>query len=204
MKVSVPRRSVLTIFSGTTVYSDQVRFMLAEKEIEVDIVEVDLLNKPEDLLDVNPYGTLPTLLERDLVIYEPNIIMEYLDERFPYPPLMPVYPVERAKTRMIMHRMKTDWFSLYEVIMGENTRQTARAREALTLSLVSVARAFSRTAFFMSDAFSILDCCLAPFLWRLPSLKIILPTQAAPIIEYAERVFNRDAFKRSFLVKSEE
>jgi RNA polymerase-associated protein len=192
----------MTLFSGVTdAYSHQVRFLLSEKSLVVDIVDVDWNENPEDLVDLNPYNTLPTLLDRELVLYEPDIIMEYLDERFPYPPLMPGYPTERAKTRLLLHRMYKDWYSLYDIICSTNHLadqvSAQRAQQELMASLLSVSSMFEKYPFFMGAHFSILDCALAPLLWRLPSLKIKLPKSAEAIYNYANKIFAREGFQDS-------
>jgi RNA polymerase-associated protein len=161
-----------------------------------------LNKKPEELLAVNPYGTVPTLIDRDLVLYEANIIMEYLDERFPHPPLMPVYPVARAKTRLMMHRIEQDWYRLADLIMIEP--ENAIVRQKLQDSLTSVAPLFETTAFFLSDEFSLLDCALTPLLWRLDSLGINLGQKGRAISQYAERIFARPCFKASLTETEEE
>lgn len=189
------RRSVMTLFSGRTdVYSHQVRLVLGEKGITADIIEVDPNHKPEDLIDLNPYNTLPTLVDRDLVLYESNIVMEYIDERFPHPPLLPVYPVARAKSRLLIYRMQHDWFSLYDIIQSKDEASAERARKELAEGLTAVAPVFAEKPFFMSDEISLVDCYLAPLLWRLPSLDISLPESADPIMDYADRLFAREGF----------
>lgn len=190
------RRSVMTLFSGRTdIYSHQVRVVLGEKGISADIIDVDPNHKPEDLIDLNPYNTLPTLVDRDLVLYESHIIMEYIDERFPHPPLLPVYPVARAKTRLLLYRMQHDWFSLYDIITSKDEASADRARQELSESLTAVASAFRDKPFFMSDEISLLDCYLAPLLWRLPSIGISLPESADPLYDYADKMFAREGFQ---------
>ena len=192
------RRSVMTLFSANKdIYSHQVRFVLAEKGIAAEIEQVDPDHKPEDLVDLNPYNSLPTLVDRDLVLYESDIIMEYLDERFPHPPLLPVYPIARAKARLLLRRIKNDWFSLYELCISNDEATAQRAREELTESLTSIAPVFSSKAFFMSDEISLTDCYLTPLLWRLPSLGISLPAAADPLYDYADKMFQREGFKNS-------
>lgn len=193
------RRSVMTLFSGQSdPYSHQIRLVLAVKGVPADIIEVDPETKPEDLLDLNPYGTLPTLVERDLVLYQPDVIMEFLDERFPHPPLLPVYPVARANSRLIAHRMRQDWYAHYETIQrSEDAKVVAVSRKQLLESLILSAPLFSKKPFFMSDEFSLLDCYVAPLLWRLPSLEISLPESVEVIYDYSERIFNIPAFQCS-------
>ena len=197
----VAKRSSMTFFSdGTDHYSHRVRMVLAEKGVTVDTVEVDGNNKPEELLELNPYGAVPTLLDRDLVLYESMVIMEYLDERFPHPPLLPVYPVARALSRLWMHRIQRDWCAHLDLLMVGKGRETAltKARKSLRESLMAVSPIFAEKPFFMSDEFTLADCCVAPILWRLPKVGIALPEkQCRPLLKYAERLFERDGFRAS-------
>jgi RNA polymerase-associated protein len=171
--------------------------VLAEKGVTVDIVDVDPANKPEDLAEINPYNSLPTLLDRDLVLYEANVIMEYLDERFPHPPLLPVDPVSRANARLFMYRVDRDWYSGMERILKGDPSEAARVRKELAESLIATAPVFSAHPFFMSDEFSLVDCCVAPLLWRLPVLGIQLPPQARGLSAYMARIFSWEAFRKS-------
>ena len=192
------RRSVMTLFSGPIdLYSHQVRLVLSEKSITADIIDVDPAHKPEDLVDLNPYNSLPTLVDRDLVLYESDIVMEYIDERFPHPPLLPVYPVARAKSRLLMRRMKNDWLSLYDRIVENEGGVAEQARQELIESLTAVAPLFADKPFFMHDEISLVDCYILPLFWRLPSLEMDLPAAAAPLLEYADRMFDREGFQES-------
>ena len=194
------KRSVMTFYSGPLdIYSHQVRIVLAEKAVTVDILNVDADHMPDELLELNPYHSLPTLLDRDLVLYQARIIMEYLDERFPHPPLLPVYPVARAKSRLMMHRIEHDWYGLMRLIQADPAAKAAdKARKELAESLTSLSPVFASMPYFMSEDFSLVDCCLAPFFWRLPSLGVKLPPkQAKPILAYCDRVFERDSFQVS-------
>jgi len=192
------KRSVMTLYSGISdPHSHRTRIVLSEKGINADIIEVQPNNLPEDLLQLNPYGTLPTIVDRDLVLYEPNIIAEYLDERFPHPPLLPVYPVARAKCRQMIYRIEQDWYTLLNQIETGNEKDSKAARKKLQDSLVSLAPLFSGKPYFLSDEFTLVDCCLAPLLWRLPRLGIELPAAAKVINTYTERLFKRPSFKAS-------
>ena len=189
----------MTFYSdGTDHYSHRVRIVLAEKGVAVDIINVDPNNKPEDLASLNPYNSLPTLVDRDLVLYEANVMMEYLDERFPHPPLLPVYPVTRAQSRLWMHRIEKDWGGLIQTILTTDGKKADAARKELTDSLISTSPIFAELPYFMSEDYSIVDCCLAPILWRLPVLGIELPEkQCKPLLQYMERLFEREAFQAS-------
>ncbi|MBD3670911.1 MAG: stringent starvation protein A [Gammaproteobacteria bacterium] len=198
MAVVANRRSVMTLFSDSTdIESHRVRIVLAEKGINVEIVDVKPDEKPEDLIDLNPYNTVPTLVDRDLVLYAPQVIMEYLDERFPHPPLMPVDPVSRAQMRLMLYRIKKDWDSVMETILTASGKEQEQARKGLRESLTAVAPVFDQKPFFLSDEFSLVDCATSALLWRLPSLGIELPAQAKALIEYGERMFERESFIQS-------
>lgn len=196
----VAKRSSMTFYSDPKDhYCHRVRIVLAEKGVAVDIQDVDPENKPAELADLNPYNSLPTLLDRDLILYEANVMMEYLDERFPHPPLLPVYPVARAQSRLWMHRIAKDWATKVDTLLDAKTKETTanRVRKELRESLVSTTPIFMEKPFFMSEEFTLVDCCVAPVLWRLPVMGIELPKQARPLIEYSERLFARESFKES-------
>ena len=197
----VAKRASMTFYSdGQSHYSHRVRIVLAEKGVSVEILDIDPEEKPEDLADLNPYNSLPTLVDRDLVLYESSVTMEYLDERFPHPPLLPVYPVARAQSRLWIYRIERDWCSLVNCILGNNPEQAAlvdRARQELQESLIGIAPIFSQKPYFMSDEFTLVDCCVAPILWRLGLMDIRLPEQAQPLRDYMKRVFERDSFASS-------
>jgi len=191
------RRSVMTLFSGDTCpYCHMVRIVLAEKGISYDIQRIDLQAPPEELKELNPYGEVPTLVDRDLVLYQSQVIMEYLDERFPHPPLMPVDPVSRAQHRLMLYRIERDWYGLARRLRDKNKASEA-VRKELRDSLVSVSPVFEQKPYFLSDEFSLLDCAITPLLWRLPYLGIELPATAKPLLQYAERMFDRESFKES-------
>lgn len=198
MGVVANRRSVMTLFSNDTdVYSHRVRIVLAEKGINVDIVSVDPADLPEDLIDLNPYNSVPTLVDRELVLYDSQVIMEYLDERFPHPPLMPVDPVSRATNRLMLHRIEQDLYKHLDVVLTGSEKAAAKAKKEIRDNLVVVSPIFEQKPYFLSDEFTLVDCALSPLLWRLPSLNITLPKQAAPLQAYAERVFARESFQAS-------
>ncbi|KEA65404.1 Stringent starvation protein A [Marinobacterium lacunae] len=191
----------MTFYSnGDDHYSHRVRIVLAEKGVAVDIVDCKESELPEDVAALNPYNSLPTLLDRELVLYEPNVMMEYLDERFPHPPLLPVYPVARAESRLFMHRIQRDWCAQADVILGgkASAEQIESARKDLRDSLVAVSPIFTEKPFFMSEEFSLVDCCIAPLLWRLPVMGIELPeAQCKPLVGYMKRLFERESFQES-------
>ncbi|GAA5109248.1 stringent starvation protein SspA [Orbus sasakiae] len=200
MAVAVNKRSVMTLFCDTTdIYGHQIRFVLAEKGVTAEIEFVEANNLPQELLDLNPYGSIPTLIDRDLTLYEPHIALEYLDERFPHPPLMPVYPIVRANSRLTMYRMRKEWYSAYHTIMDAPKSEAAKeARKSLQDDLTAISIMFKEKPFFMSDDFTLSDCYFAPLLWRLPLLDITLPKTAEKhYLSYMTRVFERPAFIES-------
>ena len=183
MSVIANRRSIMNLFSGPTcIHSHRTRIVLAEKNINIDIKSVKGPDLPEDLIDVNPYHNLPTLIDRDLVLYDSRVIIEYLDERFPHPPLMPVDPVVRAQFRMALHRIENDWYSLVEDFSSENeTKLPTKPKKLLKESILSVIDLFTVKDYFISDDFSLVDCTIAPILWRLPVYGIDLGSDSASI-----------------------
>lgn len=189
----------MTLFSSPKdVWSHRTRFVLAEKEVTPDIVDVDGRSLPEDLLDLNPYQSLPTLVERDLVLYDSRIIIEYLDERYPHPPLMPVDPIARARFKLTLYRLERDWYSLVADIEQVADRKRAEdARKVLHDSLLANVEVFRSQPYFQSPEFTLVDATIAPVLWRLPSWGIKLPSQADAVLQYERRVFMRPAFRRS-------
>ena len=194
------RRSVMTLYADAAdPLGHCVRLVLTEKDINVEVHFIDEESKPEDLHDLNPYHTLLTLIDRDLVLYDDQIMLEYLDERFPHPPLMPVDPVSRAQSRLLLYRIERDWYGLTARIDQEqDRREKAALRKQLRDTLLQCADLFRLKPFFLSDEFSLVDATIAPILWRLPHYEIDLPAaQAQPILRYAGTVFSRDAFRVS-------
>ena len=197
----VTKRSSMTYFSDSQDhYSHRVRIVLAEKGVTFDLEDIDPNELTEEVSELTPYNSLPVLLDRELVLYESKVMMEYLDERFPHPPLLPVYPVTRAQSRLWMHRIEKDWSPLIDIIAANKDKDAvAEAAKELKESLTAVAPIFSEKPFFMSDEFTLVDCCLAPVLWRLKHFGIKLPNnrQTKPLHEYMERLFAREAFQES-------
>jgi len=197
----VTKRSTMAFFSDARDhYCHRVRMVLAEKGVTVEVIDIDPNNKPEELAEVNPYNSLPTLLDRDLVLYEANVIMEYLDERFPHPPLLPVYPVQRALSRLWITRIDKEWSAKVDVLMAGKGREALldKARKELRESLIAVAPIFNERPFFMNDEFSLVDCCVVPLLWRLKEIDITLPERSTkPMLKYMNTMFERPGFRES-------
>lgn len=197
------KRSVMTLYSDPSdPASHSARIVLAEKAVLVDIIPVEGDHVPQDLIDLNPYHTAPTLVDRDLVLYQTNIIMEYLDERFPHPPLLPVYPVSRAECRLLIYRMERDWNGHMRNILKDPTSQLVQeSRKQLTNSLMSIVPVLQDRKYLMNDDFTMVDCYLAPLLWRLGVMGIQIPAKAKPLLTYMERIFAREAFQASLSEK---
>ncbi len=175
----------------------RTRIVLAEKDIAHKLHLVDEKKMPEDLLDLNPYGSLPTLVDRDLVLYDSRVIMEYLEERFPHPPLMPVGPVARGQCRLALFRVERDWYPLVNIIETKSEKMSAKARKELAESIAATASVFAAMPFFLSEDFTLVDASVAPILWRLPHYGIELPKGSKPINDYMERIFDREGFQGS-------
>ena len=198
MATLASRKSVMTIYcSPTCAYSHRTRIVLYEKGISADVEFIDTDSPPDDLLELNPYGSTPTMVDRDLVLYDSRIIMEYLDERFPHPPLHPMDPVSRARARMLVHRIDQDWYSLLSEITLSQEKKATKPRKMLKESMLAAVPVFAAKPYFLSDEFSLVDCALAPLLWRLSSAGIELPKQADAIRQYAGRLFQREGFQAS-------
>ncbi len=198
MAVIANRRSVMTLFSRPTdIHSHRTRLVLAEKNINIEISNVIGDDLPEDLMDLNPYHTVPTLVDRDLTLYDSRVIIEYLDERFPHPPLMPVDPVTRAQFRLALFRIETDWYSLAEEADPNDGRLSAKSKKLLREGILQSSELFAAKPYFLSDEFSLVDCSIAPILWRLPLYGIELGKEAEAIEGYMQRVFARRSFQQS-------
>lgn len=188
--------------SATTIECHRTRIVLNEKDIVHEVVQVDPKKLPEDLIDLNPYGSLPTLVDRDLVLYNSRVIMAYLEERFPHPPLMPVGPVQRAQTRLALFQVEHDWYPLVEIIETKGEKAVAKAKKDLAESIASVAEIFNVMPYFLSEDFTLVDASVAPVLWRLRHYGIEMPEEAKSINTYADRLFEREGFVLS-LTESE-
>ena len=187
----------MTMFSDPEcIHSHRVRLVLAEKGIQAEIESCDPDDKPEDLIQLNPSNSLPTLIDRDLVLYDARVVTEYLDERYPHPPFMPIDPVSRARTRLALFRIESDWYSFLPALEeGGESRKTAGNQ--LAESLTSASDVFAAMPFFLSEEFSMLDATLAPLLWRLKHFEVELPKAALSVTDYANRIFARDGFQAS-------
>ena len=200
--VSLNKRTSMALFSDPTDhYCQRVRIVLEEKGISSEIIDMDKNNINAEILEVSPYSTLPVLVDRDVCLYDSVTLMEYLDERFPHPPLLPVYPVARANIRLYIKRIANDWCLLFDRLVDEKLKpaEEKKLKTQLKSLIVATNQIFKEKPFFMNDEFSLVDCCIAPILWRLPQVGIEIPndTKNKPVNEYMKKVFTRDAFIRS-------
>lgn len=188
----------MTLFSDPIChYSHRARFVLCEKNASAEVEYVDGKEFPEDLQELNPYGTVPILVDRDLALFDSRIIMEYLDERFPHPPLYPIDPVSRARSRLLIHRIDKDWYTLLDDVINAGEKKAAKAKKMLRENLIAAIPLFAAKKHFLSDDFTLVDAVLAPLLWRLPFYGIELPKEAQVITDYIELVTSRETFKES-------
>ncbi len=185
----------MTLYSTATCpFSHRCRIVLHEKDMDFQIIDVDPNNIPEDLAVISPYGKVPILIERDLVLYEANIINEYIDDRFPHPQLMPAEPVMRARARLLLHRFEKELFCHIESLEQGDQKTADRARTEIANGLTMIASIFDKQKYMLGDEYSMLDVAIAPLLWRLDHYGIKLPKQAAALLKYAERLFSRPLF----------
>lgn len=186
---------MMTLYSGTTCpFSQRCRVVLFEKGMDFQIIDVDLFNKPEDLAVMNPYNRVPVLVERDLILYESNIINEYIDERFPHPQLMPADPVMRARARLFLFRFEQELFTQVQILEHGTAKQQEKAKVIIKENLTQIAPIFAKQKYMLGEEFSMLDVAVAPLLWRLEHYQVPMTKQAAPLLKYAERIFARQAF----------
>ena len=200
--VSITQRTSMALYSDpTSHYSHRLRIVLEEKGLTTEVIDMDPENIDKEILEINPSATLPVLIDRDICLYEPSVLMEYLEERFPHPPLMPVYPVIKARSRLFIMRLEEEWCSSLNALTSATLSKDkiSKTRKELRAKIISAAAIFNENNFFMSDDFSLVDCCVAPILWRLPSVGVDLSNdrKSKPIYSYMERVFSRPSFKAS-------
>ncbi|AOU99771.1 stringent starvation protein A [Acidihalobacter yilgarnensis] len=199
MSLVANRRSVMTLFSAPDCPdSHRTRIVLAEKDVTADVIHIDPSRKPEDLVDLNPYNSVPTLVDRDLVLYDARVIIEYLDERFPHPPLMPVDPVARAKARLLMYRIERDWYIPMAELAAADKKSQPRLRKILRESVLSATPLFMEARpYLLGEEFSLVDCSVIPVLWRLSVHGIQLPPAAKAMADYTQRTFARASVRAS-------
>lgn len=205
MSVNPRIRNALTLFSARDcVVCHRVRLVLAAKGVNYEFVAVDPNNPPEDLIDLNPYHSVPTLVDRELVLYAASVVSEYLDERYPHPPLMPVDPLSRARLRLAMLRLEHEWVPHVQAVQHGNKAQAEAGRKRLHELLLASLPLFRASKFFLNTEMSLADCAIAPIIWRLPSLGVELPREAKPIEDYGQRIFHNPGFARSLTPEERE
>lgn len=186
---------MMTLYSGSTdPYSHRCRIVLFEKDMDFEVIDVDMHNKPEEIASISPTGKMPVLVERDLVLTESNIINEYIDERFPHPQLMPPDPVMRARARLVLFNFERDLYTHVDTLEHSLSKASDKARQEIRDNLSQLSPILSKQKYLMNDEFSMLDVAIAPLLWRLEHYGIELPKMAAPVLKYRERLFTRPAF----------
>ena len=200
--VSITQRTSMALYSDpNSHYSHRVRIVLQEKGLSTEIIDMTQENMHSDLLEINPNAEIPVLIDRDICLYDSLVLMEYLEERFPHPPLMPVYPVIKARSRLFILRIEQEWSKNldYLALNPKQGSKTQKSKKDLKSNILSASSIFNEHPYFMSEDFSLIDCCVAPILWRLPALGIDISKdkKAKPIYQYMERVFSRDSFKAS-------
>ena len=199
--VSLSNRTSMALFSDPLDhYCHRVRIVMCEKGVTSEIIDTDSNNLSNEILEVSPYAELPVLVDRDVCLYDSVILMEYLDERFPHPPLLPVYPVSRAHIRLFIQRIQRDWCDIFDaLIAGTSEAKAKKMRTQLKSQILGMSPILKEKDYFMSDEFSLVDCCIAPILWRLPLIGIELQKDAKtkPVYEYMQRVFTKSCFTES-------
>jgi RNA polymerase-associated protein len=197
MVPSARSRTVLTLYTtADDVQCHRARLVLAAKGVSYERVLVDAVRPPEDLVDLNPYASTPTLVDRDLTLFDTSVVCEYLDERYPHPPLMPIDPQSRARLRVAAVRIEKDWLTEIDIIRAGG-RPADAARKRLRGHLLSAVPLFKAAKFFLNPEMSLADCLVAPVVWRLPWLGVDLGREGKPLIDYGERLFHSQGFARS-------
>ena len=200
--VSLNRRTSMALFSDPLDhYSHRVRIVMEEKGVSAELINSDVNNLSKEIIELSPYATLPVLVDRDVCLYDSIILMEYLDERFPHPPLLPVYPVARAHMRLFIQRIEEDWCTLFNKLLEDNLKDSEKKkiRQDFRSHLIGTISILKEKPYFMSDDFSLVDCCIAPILWRLPLVGIEIKEEAKtrPLHEYMKLILTRPAFLES-------
>ncbi len=199
---SLNRRTSMALFSDPLDhYSHRVRIVMEEKGVSAELINSDMNNLSKEIIELSPYATLPVLVDRDVCLYDSIILMEYLDERFPHPPLLPVYPVARAHMRLFIQRIEEDWCTLFDKLLEDNLKDSEKKkiRQDFRSHLIGTISILKEKPYFMSDDFSLVDCCIGPILWRLPLVGIEIKEEAKtrPLHEYMKLILTRPAFLES-------
>ena len=202
--LSKPNPASTTLYSAAQeLESHAVRFVMAHKSIDREVLELKFDEMPEEIIELNPFQTLPTLFDRGMVLYDLSVVLEYLDERFPFPPLLPVDPIDKAEKRLLLYRFtraKGCWYELVDTVLNGNKKEANAARKTLNGNLIELLPLFAHKPYFKSDSMTLVDVCLAPILWRLSILEITLEEKARPLKAYANRLFDKDGFRDSLTI----
>jgi len=206
VSVQAKGRATMALYSSSeSIECHRVRFVLAEKGINVEIVDVDIdKSAAADLAELNPYNETPTLVDRDLLLHDATVINDYLDERYPHPPLMPVDPVSRARLRLIHYRILRDWYPLAHEIEASTPRKAEKPKKQLKESIIAANELFKQGAYVLGDELSLVDCTLAPLFWRLPVYGIKLGRPGVSVQGYIQRLISRPSFKTSLTMAERE
>ena len=189
---------MMKLYSNSTdPFSHRCRIVLFEKGMDFEVVDVDLVNKPEDLSTLSPYSDYPVLVERDLILTDANIINEYIDERFPHPQLMPPDPVMRARARLFLKDFESQLFVNMPDLESQDTEVSESARKKVTDILMQISPILGKQSYLLHEEYSMLDVAIAPLLWRLDHYNIKLPSSCAPLLKYADKIFQRPLFEEA-------
>jgi RNA polymerase-associated protein len=206
VSVQAKGRATMALYSSSeSIECHRVRFVLAEKGINVEIVDVDIdQSAAADLAELNPYNETPTLVDRDLLLHDATVINDYLDERYPHPPLMPVDPVSRARLRLVHYRILRDWYPLAHEIEASTPRKAEKPKKQLKESIIAANELFKHGTYILGDELSLIDCTLAPLFWRLPVYGINLGKPGVAVQGYIQRLISRPSFKTSLTIAERE
>ena len=187
----------MKLYAGSNcLYGHACRIVLKEKDVDCDVL--DPAADPEfDLTELNPYGESPTLIDRELVLYGDNVITEFLDERLPHPPLMPLDPIGRGRARLLVARLQRDWLNEVKRLLDEGKPLNKKLKKSLWDGLLAMSPIFLTQRYAMGNEFSLVDCYLGPLLWRLSAMDVTLPRQGQAVMDYSERLFERSTFQAS-------
>ena len=187
----------MKLYAGSNcLYGHACRIVLKEKDVDCDVL--DPAADPEfDLTELNPYGESPTLIDRELVLYGDNVITEFLDERLPHPPLMPLDPIGRGRARLLIGRLQRDWLGEVKRLLDEGKPLNKRLKKSLWDGLLAMSPNFLVQRYAMGNEFRLVDCYLAPLLWRLSVMDVTLPRQGQAVMDFSERLFERSTFQAS-------
>lgn len=178
-------------------YSHVVKIVLAEKCL--DFEEQLIQDNIKTLKKLNPYCYTPTFIDRDLVLYKAEIITEYIDERFPHPPLMPVNPILKGKTRLLIYRINKDWFKTLNYILNlkyDLSDNLETYKKNLLSQIEGAKLLFKEMPYFLSENFSLIDCWISTLLWYLQEIDKDFIEKEKLIYDYSRKIFARNSFQK--------